>query len=60
MKKRKINPNNRSDRALVQDVWDMFDEDDISTERLISMVADTLDIEYGDVLDFIRPEELKE
>nr|DAW57961.1 MAG TPA: Post-transcriptional regulator [Caudoviricetes sp.] len=60
MKKRKLNPHNESDRALVQDIWDMFDDDDISTERLASMVADELGLEYGDVFDFLRPEELSE
>lgn len=56
MRKRKLRPSNRLDRAFVQDVWDMYDDDDISTERLIAMVADTCGIEYEDVLEFIRPE----
>lgn len=40
MKKRKLDANNEADRQYVQSVWDMFDDDDISTERLIAMVAD--------------------
>lgn len=60
MKKRKLNPNSESDRALVQDIWDMFGDDDILTERLASMVVDELGLEYGDIFDFLRPKEFKE
>ena len=53
--KKKLNPNNPKDRAYVNDIWDSFDEDDISTEQLIQMVADTCNIKYEDVLEFIIP-----
>ena len=51
--KKKLNPKNPKDRAYVNDIWDSFDEDDISTEQLIQMVADTCNIKYEDVLEFI-------
>ena len=57
MKKRKLNPNNEADRAYVQSVWDSFDDDDISTERLIAMVADTCELDYEDVLEFMYEEQ---
>ena len=57
MKKRKLNPNNEEDRAYVQSVWDSFDDDDISTERLIAMVADTCGLDYEDVLEFMYEEQ---
>lgn len=53
--KKKLNPNNPKDRAYVNDIWDSFDEEDISTERLIQMVADTCNIKYEEVLEFIFP-----
>ena len=31
--------------------YDMLDDDDISTERLIQMVADHCEVEYIDVVD---------
>lgn len=58
MKKRKLNANNEADRQYVQSVWDMFDDGNISTERLIAMVADTCGIEYEDVLEFMYDEEI--
>ena len=58
MKKRKLDANNEADRQYVQSVWDMFDDDDISIERLIAMVADTCGIEYEDVLEFMYDEEI--
>ena len=31
--------------------YDMFDDDDISTERLLQMVADHCGVDYSDVVD---------
>ena len=32
-------------------VYDMLDDEDISTERLLSMVADECDCDYSDVVE---------
>ena len=31
--------------------YDMYDDDDISTERLLQMVADHCNVDYSDVVD---------
>lgn len=55
--KQHLDPRNEEHRKLVQGVWyDIEDKDpDISTERLIRMTSDTLNIPYGDVVDFLNP-----
>ena len=44
-----------SRRRAVHAAWELFEDDepDISTERLIAMIADATGEDYGDVVSFI-------
>jgi len=42
---------NESDKQTIRNVWDMFEYDDISTERLLSMTASEASRQLGKHVD---------
>lgn len=46
-------------RAMILDVYNMYDTDDVSTERLLAMVADTVGCDIDEVVDALVGSELE-
>lgn len=40
-------------RDEIRAMWEVFDDDDISTERLLQMVADACKCDIGDVVEAV-------
>ena len=50
-KKKKNNNNPTKLQSQILSTYDIFDDDDISTETLLCLVADTCDCDIDDVVD---------
>lgn len=48
------------DKAAIKATWEMFDDGDISTERLLQLVADACDCTVSDVVDAIAEDNKEE
>lgn len=46
-------------RAMILDVYNMYDTDDVSTERLLAMVADTVGCDIDEVVDALVDDDLE-
>ena len=46
-------------RSMILDVYNMYDTDDVSTERLLAMVADTVGCDIDEVVDALVSAELE-
>lgn len=46
-------------RAMILDVYNMYDTDDVSTERLLAMVADTVGCDIDEVVDALVDADLE-
>lgn len=46
-------------RSMILDVYNMYDTDDVSTERLLVMVADTVGCDIDEVVDALVGAELE-
>ena len=50
-KKRRIKKRNKPSVAEILEVYEALDDDDVSTERLLCMVADTCGCDIDDVVE---------
>lgn len=55
-KKRKIKKRKKPSVAEILEVYDALDDEDVSTERLLCMVADTCGCDIDDVVEALAME----
>ena len=55
-KKRRIKKKKKPSVAEILEVYEALDDEDVSTERLLCMVADTCGCEIDDVIDALVTE----